>query len=242
MTTGLEKYLNRIICRDCMDVIRELPDKCIDLVLTDPMYGIKVGGAKPFGKVGGGNPHGRPTTGKVKGSIKPTEFVMFDDSKPPSKEYFDEILRISVNQIIFGGNYFTDKLPPSPCWIVWDKDTTGNFADCELAWTSFPSAVRIFRHRWNGLLQEDMAHKEKRTHPTQKPLKLMEWCLQKYSKPGDIIFDPYMGSGPTIEAAAKLQRPFIGTDICQEYCDMAQRRLDRVNNRRLTDFGELVSA
>lgn len=228
--------LNHIYCGDCLDLMREMPDKSVDLVLTDPPYGIKVGGAKPFGKVGGGKQRTGPTTGMVVGAtiVKPTEFILFDDSEPPTQEYFDEMFRISENQIIFGGNYFG--LPPSSCWIVWDKDNTGNFADAELAWTSFPSAVRLFKWRWNGLLQQDMAHKEKRQHPTQKPLPLMMWCLEKYSKPGMTILDPFMGSGTTCVACKKLGRNYVGIDKEPAYVEIARKRIERVNNHKLTDF------
>ena len=187
---------------------------------------------------GGGRTRFGGKMAKAGSIVKPRDYGQYEwDKLPPSQDYFDEIFRISKNQIIFGGNFFP--LPPSPCWLVWDKLRSGDFADCELAWTSFPSAVRRFRYKWNGMLQQDMARKEKRTHPTQKPLKLMEWCLLKYSKPGDLILDPFMGSGPVIEAAAKLGHPYIGIDIYPNYCEMAQARLDRVNNRKITDFETL---
>lgn len=235
----MDRWLNKIILGDCLDVMREMPDKCVDLVLTDPPYGIKVGGAKPFGKVGrakpfgkvdGGNPLGRETTGKVKGAIAPTEFLLFDDSKTPSQEIFDEMMRVSKNQIIFGGNYF--QLPPSPCWLVWDKQTTGNFADCELAWTSFKTAVRKFKYTWNGLLQEDMKNKEQRIHPTQKPITLFEWILKLYSKPGDIILDPFLGSGTTVAACINLERKYIGIEISPDYVLASQKRIEKATAQK----------
>ena len=161
---------------------------------------------------------------------------MFDDSAPPTKEYFDELSRVSKNQIIFGGNYFADNLPASPCWIIWDKDNSGDFADAELAWTSFDSAVRIFKWRWNGLLQEDMAHKEKREHPTQKPLPLMMWCIEKYSKPGMTILDPFMGSGTTCVACKKLDRNYIGIEKEPAYVEIAKKRLEKVNNHKIEEW------
>ncbi|RJS73020.1 site-specific DNA-methyltransferase, partial [ANME-2 cluster archaeon] len=134
------------------------------------------------------------------------------------KEYFDEMLRISKNQIIFGGNYYTDYLTPSSCWIVWDKRNGRNdFADCELAWTSFKSAVRIFRYKWNGMLQENMKKKEKRVHPTQKPTPVFTWILKKYSNEGDLICDPFLGSGTTLEACRKTNRNCIGFEISGEW-------------------------
>jgi site-specific DNA-methyltransferase (adenine-specific) len=214
--------INRIYCGDCLDLMKEMPDKSVDLVLTDPPYGI-------------GEANGKNESRDGYGLAKATHYGYLDwDDNPPTMEYFNEIFRISKNQIIFGGNYFG--LPATSCYIVWDKDNTGNFADAELAWTSFPTAVRIFKWRWNGLLQEDMSHKEKRVHPTQKPLKLMEWCLQKYSKPGDLVLDPFLGSGTTAVACKKLGRNYIGIEKEQAYVDIALKRLEKVNNHKITDF------
>jgi site-specific DNA-methyltransferase (adenine-specific) len=209
--------LNRIYNMDCLEGMREIPDKSIDLVITDPPYGIGIGGAKPFGKIGGAN------------CIEPTNYLLFDDSTPASKKHIKELMRISKNQIIFGGNYF--ELPPSPCWIVWDKDNTGNFADAELAWTSFTSAVRLFQHRWNGMLQEDMTHKEIRFHPTQKPVKLFEWIIKKYAKEGDVICDPFFGSGSCLVAAVRMGHNFIGFEKEKVYFDAAQIRIKKAQEQ-----------
>jgi DNA modification methylase len=214
--------------------MREMPDKSVDLVLTDPPYGLEIGIKT---NTGGGSVQSKTLFGKTTVNKMPekTDFILFDDSIPPTKEYFDEIFRISKNQIVFGGNYFG--LPPTSCYIVWDKDNGENdFADCELAWTSFKSAVRKFTWRWNGLLQQDMAHKEKREHPTQKPLPLMMWCLEKYSKPGAVVLDPFMGSGTTCVACKKLGRNFIGIEKEPAYVAIAEKRLEKVNNHKITDF------
>lgn len=135
------------------------------------------------------------------------------------------MLRVSKNQIIFGGNYYANWLPASSCWLVWDKNNSGDFADCELAWTSFKSAVRKFKWTWNGMIQENMKNKEYRYHPTQKPLKLMEWIVFNYTKPADLILDPFMGSGTTIVAARNLQRKYIGIESNLEYIKIAKIRL-----------------
>jgi len=138
----------------------------------------------------------------------------------------EEIFRISKNQIIFGGNYYGSVLGDTNCYIVWDKDNGDNdFADCELAWTSFKSAVRKFKWRWNGMLQEDMKYKEARFHPTQKPVELMKWILGKYSEPTDLILDPFLGSGTTAVAAKQLHRRYIGIEISPKYCEIAKQRL-----------------
>jgi len=177
------------------------------------------GGAKPFGSkkkvytVGGGKVCAVTDYGKQEW-----------DLKPMSEEQKQECIRVSKNQIFFGGNFFN--LPPSPCWIVWHKDNTGNFADCELAWTSFKTAVRYFKWRWNGMLQEDMAHKETRQHPTQKPVHLMHWILRKYSKENDLVLDSFMGSGTTGVACAQLGRKFIGIEIHKPYFDIAVKKIE----------------
>ena len=108
------------------------------------------------------------------------------DKSAPDKSYFDELIRVSENQIIFGANHFISKLPyDSSCWVVWNKKNgKTDFADCELAWTSFKTAVRMAEFRWHGMLQQDMANKELRIHPTQKPVKLYQWLLENYAKSG----------------------------------------------------------
>jgi len=206
--------VNEIICGDCLDVMRGMGDNEVDLILTDPPYGIGECGAKNHSRCG---------------RTEPTKYTTKEwDFEKPNKAYFDEIQRISKNQIIFGGNYFADVLPASSCWVVWDKDNTGDFADCELAWTSFASAVRKFKYRWNGMLQEDMKHKEKRFHPTQKPVKLFEWLLKNYAKEGDIIFDPFAGSAASLVACIRLGYQFIGIEKDPEYFRMAQERINKV--------------
>jgi site-specific DNA-methyltransferase (adenine-specific) len=224
----LSEMINKVHCADCLEFMKQIPDKAIDLVLTDPPYGINVGtpvaerervkvgiGATAFGKSGG------------KGFVNPKIYRGFDDRQIPVKEVFDEMRRISKNQIIFGGNYFAEYLGNSSCWIVWDKDNAESFfADCELAWTSFPTAIRKFKWRWFGMLQENMGNaKEFRHHPTQKPQALMEWCLQNYSKENDLVLDCFLGSGTTAVACKKLNRRFIGIEISEDYCKIANQRL-----------------
>ena len=206
---------------DCLDIMRDMPDKSIDLVLTDPPYGIGI-----TGKVVGDKPFGGKKSRILGGGIcKAKEYISFDDSNVPDKIYFDELRRISKNQIIFGGNYFADMLPASSCWLVWDKDNTGNFADCELCWTSFPTAVRKYKWRWNGVLQEDMAHKIKRVHPTEKPYPLLEEIIRDYSKEGDLIFDGFAGSFSVAHACINTDRKFICVEKDEEYYKMGVERV-----------------
>ena len=208
----MEKYINKIINDDCLNILKELPDKCIDLVLTDPPYGI--GEAKK----------NNASRGKL--AIAKDYGKKDWDNKIPEKEIFDEIFRVSKHQIIFGGNYFVEYLHNSPCWLVWDKNNGNNdFADCELAWTNFKSAVRKYKWTWNGMLQEDMKNKEIRFHPTQKPLKLFEMILRDYSNENDLILDCFSGSGTTAVASHNLKRRFICIERDIDYYNASVERL-----------------
>lgn len=205
-----ELPINQIIQGDCLEVMRGWPDKCIDLVLTDPPYGI-------------GESNEKNQTRSV--LAVPKDFGHYDwDDNPATAEQIAELRRVSKHQVIFGGNFFA--LPPSSCWLVWDKDNGENdFADCELAWTSFGTAVRRLRWRWQGMLQEDMSNKEYRVHPTQKPLALMRWVISKYSDEGALILDPFAGSGTTLVAAKQLGRKYIGIEISEKYVAICKERL-----------------
>lgn len=209
---------------DCIKIMKEMPDNHIDVVVTDPPYGLGEWVGK---KKSRGNDVLQANGSKIR--VEAKEWGVQDwDFKVPDPEYFDEMFRVSKNQVIFGGNYFTDRIPPSSCWIVWDKQNTGNFADCELAYTSFKTAVRTFKYRWNGFQQGIIANKklnEKRVHPTQKPVPLMEWIIANYTKPGDLILDPFMGSGTTGVACANFGRNFIGVEKVREFFDVASDRI-----------------
>jgi site-specific DNA-methyltransferase (adenine-specific) len=128
--------------------------------------------------------------------------------------------------MIFGGNYFIEHLTNTPCMIVWDKDNSGNFADAELIWTSFSTSVRIFRFRWNGMLQENMSDKETRIHPTQKPVQLYKWLLKNYAKEGDTIFDSHMGSQSSRIAAYEGGFDYYGCELDLEYFKAGCKRFE----------------
>lgn len=201
---------------DNMAIMKTFKDKEFDLAIVDPPYGID----KDGGKIGGDN------CGKAKNYTKKDW-----DKTPPPQEYFNELLRVSKHQIIFGANHFISRIPfDSSCWIVWDKDNTGNFADCELAWTSFDTAVRKFQWRWNGMLQQNMKNKEERIHPTQKPIQLYEWLLNKYANENDKIIDTHLGSASiaiAIEKANRLDKKnlsFVGIEIDKEYYEAGLKR------------------
>lgn len=210
--------LNIVYNEDCLETMKRMADKSVDLVLTDPPYGI--------------NAHKkRGDTGK-NSHIKQKDYKGGEwDISIPQKEIFDEIFRISKRAIIFGGNYFIDNLYNTSSFIVWDKVNGDNlYADCELAWTNFPSAVRKYEFRWHGFLQQDMANKEERHHPTQKPVELFKMILRDYALKNDYktIYDPFMGSGTTAIACKSLGLDYIGSELDKDYFEIINKRLQSV--------------
>ena len=207
----MNKFISDVTNEDCMEGMARYPDKYFDLAIVDPPYGINMDG----GNIGGNN------CGKTKDYTKKDW-----DNKIPDKEYFNELKRISKNQIIWGANHFVENIyqSNSSCWIVWDKDNTGNFADCELAYTSFKTAVRMFTFRWNGMFQQDMKNKEFRIHPTQKPIALYKWLLHNYAKQGDKILDTHLGSGSSRIAAYEMGFDFTAFELDTEYFEAQEKR------------------
>lgn len=213
----IEQFENKIINADCLDILKQLPDKCIDLVLTDPPYGIDVIDSHYDGRIKRSN-----NCCAESGQYKKSDW----DKKIPTREIFEQIFRVSKNQIIFGGNYFIEYLHNSNCWIVWDKLNGSNcFADCELAWTSFKTAVRKYEFLWSGMLQQNMQKKEKRIHPTQKPADLFGQILRDYSKENDLVLDCFSGSGTTAVACHNLKRRFICIEKDKDYYELSLKRL-----------------
>lgn len=217
MTYKLDDFIGKITCADCLDILRQLPDKCVDLVLTDPPYGIKA----DKGSSGYGVQEGRKYTGDW-------------DSKIPEKIIFDEMLRVAKNAIIFGGNYFTEYLKPTKSWIVWDKVGENKFknpfSDVELAWTSLSFATRKITCIQQGFINEDKS--QLRIHPTQKPLKLFETILSDYSNENDLILDCYSGSGTTAVACHNLHRRFICIEKDPEYHAESVKRLEQAQRQQ----------
>ena len=177
------------------------------------------GSGRPFGG------KGACLRGKPKSPCESAFYPVFDDSSPPDAEVFRELERVSKKLIIWGGNFFLDKLGPASCMIVWDKKRRGmSQADCEIAWTNCKGQSRIFEFRWNGMLQGDMKHKEKRIHATQKPVALYKYLIENYAEPGDIILDPYLGSGSSRIAAYQLGYDFVGYEINETYFRLEEER------------------
>ena len=195
---------NQIITGDCLDILKDFPNDCVDLVLTDPPYGIGM--------------------------------ANWDD-KPMTNEQRDECLRVGLNQMFFGGNYF--ELPHTESWICWDK--TYRYAlkldigEFEMIWTSFIHKATFIRYtccgNFRGLNESVRANYNKapNDHPTEKPLDLMRHIIKQYSLPNDLILDPFCGSGTTCVAAKMLGRRYIGIDISAEYCEIARQRLEAVD-------------
>ncbi len=199
---------------DCMPFLMGCETNSFDLAIIDCQYGIGESGDKESrNRVASNN-------------YKPKGW----DNEPPSPVYFDQLRRVSKNQIIFGANHFIDNFPfmcNSPCWIVWDKDNGGcDFADAELAWTSFDTAVRIFKYRWAGMLQGDMKNKEYRIHPTQKPVKLYDWLLSNYAKEGDRILDTHGGSMSSAIAAHYGGFDMVICELDKDYFEAGKKRFD----------------
>lgn len=208
---------------DCMDFLVNYKDDEFDLAIIDVPYGIEI-----TGKIGGDSPFGSKKP-QIEGNkiVKCKIYNSFDDSKSPNKDYFNKLIKATHNQIIWGANHFISKIPfDSSCWIVWDKDNSGNFADCELAYTSFDTAVRKFKFRWNGMLQENMKDKELRIHPTQKPVQLYKWLLQNYAKKGDKILDTHGGSMSLAIACWDLKYDLTCFEIDKDYYNDAIKRFE----------------
>ena len=209
---------------DCTEVMNTFKDKQFSLAICDPPYGIGEDGSKNH------------TRCKIATS-KNYKGYNGSDKEPPPKEFFDELIRVSKNQIIWGANHFISRIPfDSSCWVVWDKDNgLTDFADCELAWTSFNSAVRKFKWRWQGMLQQDMKNKQERIHPNEKPTQLYKWLLQNYAKEGDTILDTHFGSLSIGIACHDLKFDLTAIELDEDYYEQAKKRLIN-HQRQLTLF------
>jgi len=201
---------------DNMELMARYPDNYFELAIVDPPYGIGEDGAKN---------HSR---GKLARVQKYTAKNW--DNMPPSKEFFTELLRVSKNVIVWGANHFIENIPNanSSSWVVWDKQNGDNdFADCELAWTSHKGAVRKYEFRWAGMLQGDMRNKEQRIHPTQKPVALYKFLLDRYGQEGYRILDTHLGSGSIALACHDYNFELTACELDAEYYLKA---VDRIKN------------
>lgn len=217
--------LNKLYNMDCMEGMAAFPDKFFDLAVVDVPYGINAD-KRMFNR--GGRQPGNAAAPSTRYTHKNW------DGTAPGTEYFAELFRVSKNQIIWGANHFISRLPlDSPCWIVWDKENgTNDYADCELAWTSFRTAVRKYTFKWHGMLQGNMKEKEVRIHPTQKPVALYKWLLLNYAQPGDKILDTHVGSASSFVAAYDMGFDYVGFEIDPEYYAAALERVEAVMSQQ----------
>ena len=201
---------------DCMELMKEYPDKYFDLAIVDPPYGIGEDGSKNH------------TRSKLT-IAKNYKAFEGNDIAPPDQNYFFELFRVSKNQVIFGANHFINLInKKSSCWIIWDKKNGNNdFADCELAWTSFFTAVRKFEYTWKGMIQNDMKNKENRIHPTQKPVRLYSWILEKYAKADFKILDTHLGSGSHAIACHYFGAEFVASELDNDYFIASVERIKK---------------
>lgn len=198
---------------DCMQGMKEFPDKYFDLAIVDPPYGIKrlenpKGGLEKYGD-----------TTKANNNV-------------PTEKYFDELFRVSKNQIIWGANYFN--MPPCRDFVCWYKhQPVKNYSDCEFAWTSFDRPSKVFDYPYFGKIGAD----DLRTHPTQKPVALYEWLLNRYAKPNDVILDTHVGSASSLIACYNTNHKFVGFELDEYYYKVSKQRLDtEMAQMRLSDF------
>jgi len=203
---------------DSLQALKGYSDNHFDVAIVDPPYGIGAS-TKKFhnGKNGKGDSKWR-NRNYEEYSIKEW------DKDIPNQKYFNELFRVSKNQIIWGGNYFTDFLIPKSGWIFWDKDNgKSSFSDGELAWTSFDKGLRKFTYLWNGFQKKKP---EERFHPTQKPIDLYKFCLENYTNEGDLILDTHLGSGSIAIACHQMKRKLIAYEIDAEYYEKACKRFE----------------
>ena len=215
---------NTLYNMDCMEGLKDIPDGCFDLAIVDPPY---------FS-----GPERREYYGREISPIGVKRLYRKSKRwKVPGQEYFDELFRVSKNQIIWGCNYFDFRFGPGR--IVWDKcNGKSSFSDAEIAYCSVHDSVRLYRYMWNGMMQGksmmqgdvqqgNKALNERRIHPTQKPVNLYKWLLHTYAKPGDMILDTHVGSGSSLIACEEMGYAWVGFEIDPDYCGAAQNRIDQ---------------
>jgi site-specific DNA-methyltransferase (adenine-specific) len=190
-----------LIHGDSLQALKSYGDNYFDVAIVDPPYGIGEDGGKARTR------GSKRTNGEKKGW----------DNQRPNAEYFAELMRVSKNQIIWGGNYFADLLPASRCWLYWQKNMGGDFADGELAWTSFDKVLKQYTKRSETF---------DRIHPTQKPIKLYKWLLHNYTNENDLILDTHLGSGSIAIACHQMKRKLIGYEIDADYYRKACKRFE----------------
>lgn len=201
--------MREFICCDCMEGMKRFPDGYFDLAIVDPPYGIEKGS-------------------HATSSVKKYGGLDFANDKKPEKKYFDELFRVSKNQIIWGYNHLSDMLPSTKEFIFWYKhQTVDTYADGELAWTSFKKTAKCFDYPFYGFVNRE----EDRIHPTQKPIALYEWLLTRYAKPGYRILDTHVGSASSLIACERMGFDYVGFELNPEFYERAQKRMEQHRNQ-----------
>ena len=213
---------SEVYLEDCVKALKRFNDNHFDLAIVDPPYGIGADKAQNNAALSRIKAEGKSKAGRGWKLYHETDW----DNETPTAEYWAELFRVSKNQIVWGGNYFTEYLPPKMGWILWDKGQRDfSLADGELAWTSFDKALRIFEmSRGKALAKNNETGG--RFHPTQKPEMLYDWILKNYAKEGDLILDTHLGSGSSRIAAYKGGFNFVGFEIDQEYYEKQEKRFN----------------
>lgn len=221
---------SEVYLEDCTKALKRFNDNHFDLAIVDPPYGIGADKAQNNAAMQRIKAEGKSKAGRGWKLYADTDW----DNETPNAEYWQELFRVSKNQIVWGGNYFTDYLPPSMGWIMWDKGQRDfSLADGELAWTSFNKALRIFEMSRGKALAKNN-EQGGRFHPTQKPEMLYSWILQNYAKVGDLILDTHLGSGSSRIAAYKSGFNFVGFEINEHYYEKQEKRFkDFISQLRL---------
>ena len=220
--------LNRVYLMDCMEGMAQIPDKYFELAIVDPPYGIGAStqNASQFNY----------STPKWKNAHCENLSIKKWDMAIPPRSYFESLMRVSTNQIIWGGNFFIDYLRNTPAMIVWDKKVPPDFnkANAELAWSSFGTSVKMFRFLWHGFQRGEQVE---RIHPTQKPIALYKWLLSNYAKPSDKILDTHVGSGSSIIACIDMGFEYMGFEIDADYYKAMEDRIYHFTRQRTLDLG-----
>ena len=217
---------------DCMEYMRQFPDKHFELCIVDPPYGIGADKAQNNAAMQRIKANGTSKAGRGWKLYNSTDW----DNEVPNQQYWSELFRVSKNQIVWGGNYFTQFLAPSMGWIFWDKGQRDfSLADGELAWTSFNVALRVFEMSRGKVLARDKEFGD-RFHPTQKPVALYKWLLSNYAKPGDKILDTHLGSGSSRIAAYDMGFDFYATELDKDYFDAQEKRFQNFKAQLKLEF------
>lgn len=208
---------------DCIEYMQGIEDNYFDLAIVDPPYGIDADKAQNNAALQRIKSNGNSKAGRGYKLYKQTEW----DSTIPSLQYFKQLFRVSKNQIVWGGNYMTEFLPPKMCWLIWNKmQRDFSLADGEMAWTSFDKALRIFDMS-RGEALSDANNYGGKLHPTQKPVKLYKWLLTNYAKQGDKILDTHLGSQSSRIAAYDLGFDFWGCELDKDYFEQGNKRFEQ---------------